>query len=183
MWMKVGTVTGYPGVFQSNPCPYPSKPVPASMARVFVGTGRGFMKTHGFPNPCGFMPPEMTKEPRKSSASVNRHCRAALRGSEGWGNGNWGAEHAPQCECPVSCRGAVVVMVTGVQSMHPSVNAPFRVVGRLSFMGGWSGRSSLLVASCRCSCPFCVIICGCEGWAPLIFHGRSSFVGGAPHRW
>jgi hypothetical protein len=105
----LGTVTGYPGVFQSNPCPYPSKPVPASMARVFVGTGRGFMKTHGFPNPCGFMPPEMTKEPRKSSASVNRHCRAALRGSEGRGNGNWGVEHAPQCECPVSCRGAVVV--------------------------------------------------------------------------
>jgi hypothetical protein len=84
-------------------------PVPASMAWVFVGTGRGFMKTHGFPNPCGFMPPEMTKEPRKSSASVNRHCRAALRGSEGRGNGNWGAEHAPQCDCPVSCHGAVVI--------------------------------------------------------------------------
>jgi hypothetical protein len=150
---------GYPGVFQSNPCPYPSKPVPASMARVFVGTGRGFMKTHGFPNPCGFMPPEMTKEPRKSSASVNRHCRAPCEDRKVGG------------------------MVTGVQSMHPSVNAPFCVVGRLSFVGGWSGRSSSLVGSCRCSCPFCVVICGCEGWAPLIFRGRSSFVGGAPHRW
>ena len=38
----------------------------------------------------------MTNEPRKSSASVNQHCRAALRGSESQGNGNQGAEHAPQ---------------------------------------------------------------------------------------
>jgi len=43
------------------------------------------------------MPPEMTNEPRKGSASVNRHCCAALRGLESWGNGNRGAEHAPQC--------------------------------------------------------------------------------------
>ena len=32
---QVGNVTGYPGVFQSNPHPYPSKPAPAS-------TGAGF---------------------------------------------------------------------------------------------------------------------------------------------
>jgi len=32
---KVGNVTGYPGVFQGNPHPYPSKPAPAS-------TGAGF---------------------------------------------------------------------------------------------------------------------------------------------
>ena len=32
---RVGNVTGYPGVFQSNPHPYPSKPAPAS-------TGTGF---------------------------------------------------------------------------------------------------------------------------------------------
>ena len=31
----LGNVTGYPGVFQSNPCPYPSKPVPASMSTGF----------------------------------------------------------------------------------------------------------------------------------------------------
>jgi hypothetical protein len=62
---------GYPGVFQSNPCLYPSKPVPASTVRVFVGTGRGFAKTHGYPNPPGVMPPEVNHEPRKGSASVN----------------------------------------------------------------------------------------------------------------
>jgi hypothetical protein len=67
----IGTVTGYPGVFQSNLCLYPSKPTPASMARVFVGTGRGFMKTHRYLNPRQVMPPKMTSEPRKSSASVN----------------------------------------------------------------------------------------------------------------
>jgi hypothetical protein len=33
----LGNVTGYPGVFQSNPRPYPSKPVPAS-------TGMGFRR-------------------------------------------------------------------------------------------------------------------------------------------
>jgi len=32
---QLGNVTGYPGVFQSNPCPYPSKPVPASMSTGF----------------------------------------------------------------------------------------------------------------------------------------------------
>jgi hypothetical protein len=63
-------------------------------------------------------------------------------------------------------------MVTGVQSVHPSVGAPFRVVGQLLFMGGWSEHSSLLVGSCHCLCPFCVVICGCEGWAPLIYHGQ-----------
>ena len=31
----VGNVTGYPGVFQSNPCLYLSKPVPASMSTGF----------------------------------------------------------------------------------------------------------------------------------------------------
>jgi len=51
-------------------------------ARVFVGTGHGFTKTHGYPNPHGVMPSEMTNEPRKGSASVNGHCRAALRGLE-----------------------------------------------------------------------------------------------------
>jgi hypothetical protein len=39
----------------------------------------------------------MTYEPCKGSASVNGQCRAALRGSESWGDGNRGAEHAPQC--------------------------------------------------------------------------------------
>ena len=43
------------------------------------------------------MPPEMTSKPRKGSASVNRHCRAALRGSVSQENGNQGAEHAPRC--------------------------------------------------------------------------------------
>ena len=74
----IGNVTGYPGVFQSNPHPYPSKPVPASMGRVFMGTGQGFTKTHGYPNPREVVPSEMTNEPRKGSASVNGHCHANL---------------------------------------------------------------------------------------------------------
>ena len=35
--LRIGNVTGYPGVFQSNPCPYPSKPVPASTGTGFRG--------------------------------------------------------------------------------------------------------------------------------------------------
>ena len=72
-------------------------PYPRPRARVFVHTGRGFTKTRGYPNPCTGLPPEMTNEPRKGSAGVNRHCRAALRGSVSQRNGNRGAEHAPQC--------------------------------------------------------------------------------------
>jgi len=45
-------------------------PHPRLRARVFVGRG---------------LPPEMTNKPRKGSASVNRHCRATLRGSESHG--------------------------------------------------------------------------------------------------
>jgi hypothetical protein len=41
----LGNVTGYPGVFQSNPHPHLSKPVP-----VAAGTGCGFYKTHGIQN-------------------------------------------------------------------------------------------------------------------------------------
>ncbi|KAF8220618.1 hypothetical protein L208DRAFT_1332798 [Tricholoma matsutake] len=33
----VGNVTGHPGVFQGNPCPYPSEPVPVHKG---VGFGR-----------------------------------------------------------------------------------------------------------------------------------------------
>jgi len=40
-------------------------------AQVFAGTGRGFTKTHGYPNLHGVMPPELTNEPHKGSASVN----------------------------------------------------------------------------------------------------------------
>ena len=36
---RVGNVTGYPGVFQSNPHPFPSKPIPASMGTGFHGHG------------------------------------------------------------------------------------------------------------------------------------------------
>jgi len=72
-------------------------PYPHPWARVFAGTGSGFTKTQGYPNPHRGMLPEMTNKPRKGSASVNRHCRATLRGSESHGNGNRGAEHAPQC--------------------------------------------------------------------------------------
>jgi len=72
-------------------------PYPRPRAQVFAGTGSGFTKTWGYPNPRRGMPPEMTNKPRKGSASVNRHCHATLRGSESHGNGNRGAEHAPQC--------------------------------------------------------------------------------------
>jgi len=34
---ELGNVTGYPGVFQSNPRPYPSKPAPASTGAGFRG--------------------------------------------------------------------------------------------------------------------------------------------------
>jgi len=61
-------------------------PYPRPQARVFAGTGSGFTKTRRHPNPRGLMPPDTTNEPRKCSASVNRHCRAALRGSDSRGN-------------------------------------------------------------------------------------------------
>src|SRR6201996_4727689 len=35
----LGNVTGYPGVFQGNPCPYPSKPVPLHKGMGFNGYG------------------------------------------------------------------------------------------------------------------------------------------------
>ena len=53
-------------------------PYPRPWARVFMGTGQGFTKTHGYPNPREVVPSEMTNEPRKGSASVNGHCRANL---------------------------------------------------------------------------------------------------------
>jgi hypothetical protein len=62
----LGNVTGYPGVFQSNPCPYPSKPVPVSMCTGFHRYGLRVYR-----NPRGVMALDMTNEPRKSSASVN----------------------------------------------------------------------------------------------------------------
>ena len=37
--LGVGNVTGYPGVFQGNPHPYPSKPVPAVTGAGFDGYG------------------------------------------------------------------------------------------------------------------------------------------------
>ena len=51
---------------------------PHPWAQVFMGTGQGFTKTHGYPNPCEVVPSEMTNEPRKGSASVNGHCCANL---------------------------------------------------------------------------------------------------------
>jgi hypothetical protein len=63
---RLGNVTGYPGVFQSNPCPYPSKPVPVSMCTGFHRYGLRVYR-----NPRGVMALDMTNEPRKSSASVN----------------------------------------------------------------------------------------------------------------
>ena len=64
----IGNVTGLPVVFQSNPHPYLSKPIPTS-----TGTGQGFTNTHRYPNLHGVMPSEMTNEPHKGSASVNGH--------------------------------------------------------------------------------------------------------------
>ena len=37
--LLLGNATGYPGVFQSNPHPYPSKPVPAATGPGFDGYG------------------------------------------------------------------------------------------------------------------------------------------------
>jgi hypothetical protein len=59
---------GYPGVFQGNPCLYPSKPVPMYSIWVWVLAGMGcrfgitcgfgitheFRITHGFEITCGF---------------------------------------------------------------------------------------------------------------------------------
>ena len=53
-------------------------PYPRPWARVFMGMGQGFTKTHGYPNPHEVVPSEMTNEPRKGSASVNGHCCANL---------------------------------------------------------------------------------------------------------
>jgi hypothetical protein len=50
LWV-VGNTTGYPGVFQGNPHPYPWKPVPTAMGAGFAGYGCGFCKTHGLRNP------------------------------------------------------------------------------------------------------------------------------------
>ena len=47
MALQLGIVTGYPGVSQSNPCPYPGKPVPAIRVWVFKITGYGLFETHG----------------------------------------------------------------------------------------------------------------------------------------
>ena len=38
----LGNVTGYPGVFQGNPYPYPSIPVPASTGTGFPWVTRGY---------------------------------------------------------------------------------------------------------------------------------------------
>jgi len=62
---------GYPGVFQSNPHPYPSKPIPASMGVGFCRYGSGVYKNPGVPNMHRGIPPEMTNVPRKGRASVN----------------------------------------------------------------------------------------------------------------
>ena len=35
----IGNTMGYPGVFQGNPCPYPSKPAPGHMGVGFEGNG------------------------------------------------------------------------------------------------------------------------------------------------
>ena len=48
----LGNVTGYPGVFQSNPHPYPSKPVPASMGTGFHGHGSRVYKNPRVPQPA-----------------------------------------------------------------------------------------------------------------------------------
>ena len=68
-------------------------PYPHPQVCVFAGMGRGFTKTHRYPNLCSIMPPELTNEPHKGSASVNRHCCAACEDQK----------------------------VARVQSMHPSV--------------------------------------------------------------
>jgi hypothetical protein len=49
---EIGNVTGYPGVFQSNPCPYPSKPVPASMSAGFRGYGSRVYENPRVPQPA-----------------------------------------------------------------------------------------------------------------------------------
>jgi hypothetical protein len=46
--LEVGNVTGYPGVFQSNPCPYP-----CPQAQVFVGHVEGLQKPTGTPTHTG----------------------------------------------------------------------------------------------------------------------------------
>ena len=46
--LELGIVTGYPGVFQGNPHPYPRKPAPAARGAVFGGYGCGFNKNRGF---------------------------------------------------------------------------------------------------------------------------------------
>ena len=47
----LGNVMGYPGVFQSNPCPYPSKPVPMSMCTGFHRYGLRVYRNPWVPQP------------------------------------------------------------------------------------------------------------------------------------
>ena len=94
-WL-LGNVTGYLG-FCRVTCAHTHQNLHLHLwAQVFVGMGSGFMKTCGYPNLHRGMPSEMTNKPHKGSASVHQHCCATLQGSESHGNGNQGAEHAPQ---------------------------------------------------------------------------------------
>ena len=99
------------------------------------GHGLGVYKNPGVPNLHEGMLPEMTNEPRKGSASVNRHCRASLRDRK------------------------IGRMVTRVQRMHPSVltrqwgsakRGPLvgvNVVGNGIDMAGFSGHGTVVIVS------------------------------------
>ena len=50
---SLGNAMGYPGVFQSNPCLYPSKPIPMCMGMVLIAIGHGLGITHEHQNPHG----------------------------------------------------------------------------------------------------------------------------------
>ncbi|KAF8810025.1 hypothetical protein BYT27DRAFT_7092797 [Phlegmacium glaucopus] len=51
---------GYPGVFQGNPHPYPSKPVPTSMGTGFDRHGCRFFKNLRVYNPWTVTHPKLT---------------------------------------------------------------------------------------------------------------------------
>ena len=65
VYISLGNVTGYPGVFQSNPHPYPSKPVPTFMGMGFHGHRSRVYKNPQVPQPawgCAFRDDQWTSQ-------------------------------------------------------------------------------------------------------------------------
>jgi len=178
--------------FSRVTCAHTSQnPYLCPQAQVFAGMGQGFTKTHGYPNPHEFMAPDMTSEPRKSSASVNWHCCAALQGSEGQGNGNWGAEHAPQCGwlgwmfhvIGRSFVGGHASFVWWAVIVHEWLRWALLVIRwfwghAVVIVCGWSSPFRVMEGGCACFVWWVVVVHGLLGWTSHIVSGSAVVVCG-----